>query len=99
MHTGVNPTRPFPFFLQAGAVDAIPFTLKSALHLLSNRHILLRVAHVLGRVYVATFFLLLTAITIDLTIKPGRTLNTRLGESKLKLSFIMSRSTKVISTR
>jgi len=31
-------------------------------------------------------------------MKPGRTRNTRLAESKLKPPFVMSRSTKVIST-
>jgi len=44
------------------------------------------------------FVELLTAITSDLPMKPGRTRNTRLAESKLKPPFIMSRSTKVIST-
>jgi len=45
------------------------------------------------------FVELLTAITSDIPMKPGRTRNTRLAESKLKPPFIKSRSTKVISTR
>ena len=42
---------------------------------------------------------LLTAITSDLFMKPGRCRNKRLAESKLKPSFIMSRSIKVMSAR
>jgi len=71
---------------------------KGALQLLSNRHMYIRFAHVHERVLLLRSVELLTAITSDLPMKPGRTRNTRLAELKLIPPFIMSRSTKVIST-
>jgi len=56
----------------------------------------IRIAHVHERVLLLRFVGLLTAITSDSPMKPGRTRNTRLAESRPP--FIMSRSTKVIST-
>jgi len=71
---------------------------KGALQLPSNRHMLIRFAHVHERVLLLRYVELLTAITSDLPMKPGRTRNTRLAESKPKSPFIMNRSTKVVST-
>jgi len=75
------------------------YALKGALQLLSNRHMLIRFAHVHERVLLLRYVELLTAITSDLPMNPGKTRKTRLAESKLKPPFIMSHSTKVISTR
>jgi len=58
----------------------------------------IRFAHVYERVLLLRYVELLTAITSDLPMKPGKTRNTRYAESKLKPPFIMSRSTKVNST-
>jgi len=71
---------------------------EGALQPLSNRQMQIRVAHVHERVLLLHYVELLTAITSDLPMNPGRTRNTRLAESKLKPPFIMSHSTKVIST-
>jgi len=71
---------------------------EGALQLLSNRHMKIRFAHVHERVLLLRYVELLTAITSDLPMKPEKTRNTRLAESKLNPPFIMSRSTKVIST-
>jgi len=71
---------------------------KGALQLLSNRHVQIRFAHVHKRVLLLRNVELLTAITSDSPMQPGRTRHTRLAESKLKPPLIMSRSTKVIRT-
>jgi len=52
--------------------------LKGALQLLSNRHMLIRFAHVHARVLLLRVVELLTAITSDLPMQLGRTRNKRL---------------------
>jgi len=51
---------------------------KGALQLRSNRHLLIRFAHVHERVLLLRFVKLLTAITSDLPMKPRNNRNTRL---------------------
>ena len=70
--------------------------IKVALQLLSNRHMYIRFVHVHERILLLRFVELLREINSDLPMTPGRTRN---EQSKLKPSFIMSLSTKVISTR
>jgi len=72
---------------------AIFFKFKGALQLLSKRHTQIRFAHVDERV------LELRSFHQRFTHETRKNSEQAIDESKLKLSFIMSRSTKVMSTR
>ena len=49
------------------------FRLRGALQLLSNRHMQIRFAHVHDQILLLRFVEILTAITSDLPMKPGKT--------------------------
>jgi len=82
------------------AHEDVSFRVNGALQLLSKCNRPIRFARGHARVWCLHSFALLTAITSDSPMQPRRTRNKQLASrSKLKPSFIRSRSIKVISTR